>query len=134
MKGTENFKNTIKDYLDKEAYANPLFGEKYSNPSKNINDCVTFILNSVQKSGCSGFDDQEIYSMAIHYYEEDNIDIGNPMTNAHVVVNHVVELTEEEKQKAKDDAIKKAQDEAYKAITTKKIVKKEVIVEQGSLF
>jgi peptidyl-tRNA hydrolase len=66
----------------------------------------------VQKSGCNGFADDEIFGMAVHYYDEDNIEIGKPM-NAHVVVNHVVELTEEEKEEAHQKTIQKAQDEAY---------------------
>ncbi len=47
-----------------------LFAAKYDNPDKNIDDCVTYILNWVQKSGCNGFCDDEIYGQAIHYYEE----------------------------------------------------------------
>ncbi len=50
--------------------------------------------------------------MAVHYYDEDNIDIRSPM-NCHAVVNHVVELTEEEKQEARQDAIQRLQNEAY---------------------
>lgn len=38
-----------------------LFAAKYGNPDKNIDDCVTYILNWVQKSGCNGFCDDEIY-------------------------------------------------------------------------
>ncbi|MBP9481471.1 MAG: hypothetical protein KBF15_08460, partial [Parabacteroides sp.] len=41
---------------------------QYSKPEKNIDDCVTYILNEVKKSGCNGFADDEIYSMAVHYY------------------------------------------------------------------
>ena len=36
-----------------------LFAAKYDNPDKNIDDCVTYILNWVQKSGCNGFCDDE---------------------------------------------------------------------------
>ncbi len=50
--------------------------------------------------------------MAVHYYDEDNINIGKPMS-CHVAVNHVVELTEEEKQEARKDAIQRLQNEAY---------------------
>ena len=38
-----------------------LFAKNYRNPAKNIDDCVTYILNYVQKSGCNGFTDGEIY-------------------------------------------------------------------------
>jgi hypothetical protein len=93
MKATNHFKNTIKAYLDQRAESDMLFLFQYSKPKKNIDDCITYILNAVQKSGCNGFADEEIYSMAVHYYDEDNIEIGKPM-NDHVVVNHVVQLTD----------------------------------------
>lgn len=51
-------------------------------------------------SGCSGFSDDEIYSMAVHYYDEDNIEVGKP-NSCKVVVNHTIELTEEEKAEAR---------------------------------
>ena len=35
-----------------------------------------------------------------HYYEEDEIEVGNPI-NCKMVVNHTIELTEEEKEQAR---------------------------------
>lgn len=135
MKVSNHFKNTIKAYLDQRAETDVLFSFQYSKPDKNIDDCVTYILNQVKKSGCNGFHDDEIYNMAIHYFDEDIIELGSPINNAHVVVNHFVELTEEEKEQARQDAIKKVQEEAYKRMTqpTKK-AKKQVSVNQPSLF
>ncbi len=134
MKTTDHFKNTIKAYLDQRAESDLLFSFKYSAPKKNIDDCITYILNQVQKSGCNGFADDEIFGMAVHYYDEDNIETGKPM-NAHIVVNHVVELTAEEKEQARQDAIQKAQDEAYRKMTqTVKKAKKVILTPQPSLF
>ena len=45
-----------------------LFAKSFSNPAKNIDDCVTYILNYVKNSGCNGFTDGEIFGQAIHYY------------------------------------------------------------------
>ena len=135
MKTTNHFKNTIQTYLEQRAQTDALFEWTYTTKeNKNIDDCCTYILNEVQKSGCNGFADDEIYSMAVHFYDEDNIEVGKPM-NAHIVVNHVVELTEEEKEQARQNAIQKAQDEAYKRITqpTKK-TKTAVLNSQPSLF
>lgn len=134
MKASNHFKNTIKAYLDQRAETDVLFSFQYSKPEKNIDDCVTYILNEVKKSGCNGFADDEIYSKAVHYYDEDNIEVGKPM-NAHVVVNHVVELTEEEKEQARKDARQKVQDEAYRKMTQPvKKAKKVVLTPQPSLF
>ncbi|KAF5066900.1 PcfK-like protein [anaerobic digester metagenome] len=134
MKASNHFKNTIKAYLEQRAETDVLFSFQYSKPEKNIDDCVTYILNEVKKSGCNGFADDEIYSMAVHYYDEDNIEVGKPM-NAHVVVNHVVELTEEEKEQARKDAIQKVQEDAYRKMTQPvKKAKKVVLNPQPSLF
>ena len=95
MKVSKAFGETIEKYLSKMAERDPLFAEKFCNPNKNSEDCVTYILNQVSKSGINGFTDDEIYSMAVHYYVEENIDPGNPL-QCQVIVNHQVQLTEEE--------------------------------------
>ena len=134
MKASNHFKNTIKAYLDQRAENDVLFSLQYSKPDKNIDDCLTYILNTVQKSGCNGFADEEIYSMAVYYYDEDNIDIGNPV-NCQVVVNHIVELTEEEKQQAHKEALQRVQNEAYAKLTqAPKRVKQPETANQQSLF
>lgn len=116
MKGTDIFKRTIHTYLVQRAASDELFAEKYANPDKDIDSCITYILNAVQKSGCNGFEDMEIYNMAVHYWDEKDIEIGNPV-NCQISVNYVVELTEEEKEQARKDAIQKAQNEVYNRIT-----------------
>ncbi|WP_270212988.1 PcfK-like family protein [Phocaeicola coprocola] len=108
MKGTELFKAAIQNYLEYRAMTDDLFAPRYANPAKNIDDCITYILNEVQRSGINGFDDDEIYSMAMHYYDEDDIEIGKPIS-CKVMVNHHVELTEEEKQNARRKAIEQYQ-------------------------
>ena len=137
MKGTEHFTRTIAEYLNQRAATDPLFAPNLMKPHKNIEECVTYILNEVQKSGCNGFDDDEIYSMAVHYYDEDNIEIGKPI-NCQVAVNHVVELTEEEKAEARQEAIKQYQREELAKIQKRnerpKKVQTQAPQQQTSLF
>ena len=57
----------IKD-LNEIASEDPFFEVRFQNEEKNIDDCITYILNQVQKSGCNGFEDSEIFNMAYHYY------------------------------------------------------------------
>lgn len=109
-KGTQAFNETIKTYLEERAENDALFAVKYANPSKSVDDCVTYILNSVRKSGCCGFTNDEIFGMAVHYYEENEIEVGKPV-NCQVVVNHIVELTKEEKAQARQDAIDRLRNE-----------------------
>ena len=112
MKVSVSFKNAIQSYLEQRAEYDELFARSYRNPLKNIEDCITYILNYVQKSGCNGFDDDEIFGQAVHYYDGTDIEISKPI-DCKVVVNHHVELTEEEKAQARREAIKRAEDEAY---------------------
>lgn len=134
-KATDYFKQTIQSYLQRRAQEDELFALRYANPKKNIDDCITFILNYVKQSGCNGFADDEIYSLAMHYYDEDDIDIGKPLTNCKVVVNHTIELSEAEKAEARRQAMQKATDEAYRKITQgKNKTKKPETTTQSSLF
>ena len=118
MKGTDHFKNIIKAYLDKRAQEDELFRAKYETTSRTIEDVVTYILNQVKASGCCGFSDDEIYSMAVHVIDEPSIEIGKP-TNCSVVVNHHVELTEEERAEQKALALKRFQDEELRKLQTR---------------
>lgn len=104
MNTTAHFKRTIQAYLEQRAAEDILFAETYRKEGKNIDDCITYILNTVKASGCNGFTDGEIYSMAVHYYDEDDIEIGNPIS-CQVCVNHTVELTEAEKAEARRKAV-----------------------------
>lgn len=108
-KTTDHFKRTIQAYLDSRAAEDKLFAASYNKLNKSIDECVTYILNWVRKSGCNGFTDGEIYSQAVHYYDEDDIEVGKS-PKCQVVVNHAVELTEEEKVEARQQAIRQYQD------------------------
>lgn len=110
MKATEHFKQTIKAYLDERAKNDELFAVSYAKENKNMDDCVTFILNQVKSSKCMGLTDEEVYSLAVHFFDEDDIEIGNHIACS-VIVNHTVELTEEEKAQARQEALKEYQAE-----------------------
>lgn len=72
-----------------------------------------------------------------HYYDEDEIEVGNPI-KCQVVVNHMVELTEEEREQARQDAINKLRDEEIKKMRKptqpRKTSENKNQVEQPSLF
>lgn len=132
MKVSAPFKNAIQSYLEQRAEYDELFARSYRNPLKNIEDCITYILNEVQKSGFSGFDDDEVFSMAVHYYDEADIEIGKPI-ECKVVVNHHVELTEEEKAQARKEAVKRAESEAYIRMTKRKTTPKKENINNGQM-
>lgn len=118
MKATGQFKQTIKAYLDERAKTDELFAVSYAKENKNLDDCITFILNQVMeicKEGGCGMTDDEVYSLAVHYYDEDNIEVGKAV-NCGVIVNHRVELTPEEQAEAREKALKVYQDEELRKI------------------
>lgn len=130
MKSTEHFKNTIEVYLRDRAETDTLFAVAFDKPNKSMDDCITYILNYVKASGCIGFSDEEIYSLAIHFWDEDDINIGS-LISCNIVVNHAIELTEEEKQQARQNAIKKLEEEEYAKINQ---VKKRPTINQDIII
>ena len=133
MKTTDHFKTVIEVYLTQRAEYDELFAMSFNNPNKNIDDCITYILNSVQRSGHNGFTDDEVFSMAMHYYDEADIEIGKP-TDCKVVVNHTVELTDEERRQARLDAMKRIENEAYAKLKQQKKPAKLIQTNTPTLF
>lgn len=91
------FQQAIKDHLDARAQTDELFAATYAKPGKTLKGCCAYIEQEVKKSGRCGFADEEIYGMAVHYYDED--DIKEPTTSGHctVVINKEVQLSDKEK-------------------------------------
>ena len=79
MKATEDFKNVITQHIALRAIRDDKFAESLGKEDKNMDDCITYILNRVKDSGCNAFTDAEIYGMAVHYFDEDNIEVGQPV-------------------------------------------------------
>ena len=142
MKGTDHFKEVIEGYLKDRSKKDLLFMRTLKKPNKNIDDCIKYILETVKKIGRSGFTDDEIYNMAVHFYDEDDIKPGDLPTGMKIVVNHAIELTEEEKA----DAKKKAYDQVIseekarlrkkpgKSIKPSDDKKKDALFGAGTLF
>jgi hypothetical protein len=80
MSASAEFETIINTHLQGLAASDPLFAETFKKPGKNIKDCVTYIMNTVRKSGRNWVPDDEVFGMAVHYYDEDKIDIGGPVS------------------------------------------------------
>jgi len=76
MSVSPTFKKAIEARLHEMAVQDPLFAKSYQKENKSVEECCKYIISEVQKSGCNGFSDGEIYGMAIHYYDEDDIQVG----------------------------------------------------------
>lgn len=118
MKGTEHFKEVIKSYLDSRAAEDELFRAKYEAVNRPIEDIVTFVLNEVKNSGMCGWSDEEVYALVMHAAEEPDLEVGKPI-ECEIVVNHHIDLTEEEKAEQKAMALKRYQDEEYRKLQSR---------------
>ena len=121
MEVSNGFKAVIKAYLDDRASNDELFAATYAKPNKSLDECCNYILQEVHKSGQNGFADEEIFGMAVHYYDEDDIKDVKPV-NARVVVNHHVDAPKPQVQpqtkpqdKAKQDVAAKFKTQCAKA-------------------
>lgn len=124
-KYSTDFEKAIKDYLDSFAKASLEFYLKYTNPDKTIDECCEYIIGEVQSSGRNAFTDDEVFYLARHYYEEENIKIKKISGSCNVVANHYYELTEEEKKKAREDAINDFKEKELKRLLDQDKKKKE---------
>ena len=72
-----------------------------------------------------------------HYYDEDDMEVGKP-NSCKVVVNHTIELTEEEKAEARQRAVEQYQREELSKIKSRNARPKKAetteIASQPSLF
>lgn len=60
--------------------------------------------------------------MAVHYYDEDDLEVGSPVA-CHVVVNHAIVLSEEEKAEARKQAIQQYQAQELRRLQEPRQVK-----------
>lgn len=118
-KVSQSFKDTIKTYLDARAQSDPLFAASYVKEGKSLDECCNFIIQEVQKMKVNGLSDDEVFGLAVHYYDEDYLGTIKA-SNCRVLVNHTVELTEEEKEQARKDAIEQLQKEELSKLRAEK--------------
>lgn len=137
MKGSEAFEATIGEYLKVRANTDEKFAEEMKNPNKSVHECCNFIMNTVKKSGCNGFCDDEIFSLAVHYYDEDISDTELLKDiSATVVVNHDIELSDADKKSLEEKAKKDYYEECVRKQkeANRPKPKKKVVVETPDLF
>ena len=73
MKTSETFKTVIENYLREKANNDVDFALAFEKTSKSIDNCINYIISEVKKTGLCAFADNEIFDMAILYYNDDTI-------------------------------------------------------------
>lgn len=77
------FETAIKTFLDNLAKEDEMFSKNYAKPNKSISECCKYIFQQVEKNRknndrCVACTDEEVYGLAIHYYDEDDIKVDGP--------------------------------------------------------
>lgn len=100
MKVSPGFKQQIQKYLNERAKTDILFGPVYDKEYKNIDDCITYILSEVKKKAGSdnaiAMTEEEVYSLAVHYYDEDSIIVGKSNIKAKVSTSPITDEDKED--------------------------------------
>ena len=121
------FEQAIKAYLDARANQDTQFAAKYANEKKSIEECCKFIEAEVcdmvaNKSGRQsyGMTDEEVYGLAVHYYDEPDIKVKPIKARTEVFATNIsYDPTEQEKEEARRAALQKLQDDAYNELRNK---------------
>lgn len=85
-----SFETAIKNFLDDHNQEDPTFAPIYAKPNKSISECCKYICQEVEKSRkkserCVAVTDEEVFGLAIHYYDEDNIVVDGPKNKVEAV-------------------------------------------------
>lgn len=80
-----NFQEVIKQYLDGRASQDEQFAVTYAKENKSIEECCKYIIGEARKLGTEVcMSDDEVFGLAVHYYDEDNIKVEEPKVDCKV--------------------------------------------------
>lgn len=100
---------TAQEYLEAKlgemASQDPNFRARYEDEQKSMNDCIRYITQQAQKqavNGCAAISDDEVLQMAVHYYQEKDV---NPTKGCTPRAEVTTSKTEKPKQEAKPQPV-----------------------------
>lgn len=125
-------KVAIKSYLDNRAKNDNLFAHNYAKKNKNIDECFDYIIGEVRKKGTQVYmTDAEVFGLAIHYYDEDDIKINKLPKETKVSASaQVTELSEEDRAKAYEQAVREYQQQCLNRIKAAEMEKAKQLAER----
>lgn len=112
FKASPEFCAVIKRALDLRAEQDSVFKEKLQNKGKSIEECCEFIASQVHKSGYTMLSEEEVYGIAAHYYDEEELEKWEKAPSGSVVVPNYKEL-EAEISEARKAELKQIAEEQY---------------------
>lgn len=122
---TNYFEQCIGRWLEAEKAKDAAFAKKVAESGKNVEGCCNYILQQVKASKQCGYADEEVYGMARHYFDEDELKDPGSQGASRVVVSGHVDLSESEKAEAMEAAKKQYLAELRKDAEIKENIRKE---------
>ena len=117
-------RQAISMYLTAKSYNDAEFKTKFENPKKNLDECLMFIQYKMfekvkeqaekdhSQVGVVIPSDDEIFALAEQYYMDEDLKVeGLNVDSVKIVSYAATSFTDEEKQKMREEAIKKYQDQ-----------------------
>ncbi|MEF2782787.1 MAG: Cas9 inhibitor AcrIIA9 family protein [Clostridium sp.] len=102
----------IGNYLMERAKTDPSVANNLKKEKKSLNECWDYVLSEVAKTmyrsgnfGCAAGDDEELFGLAVHYYDEDDIKF-EPFKGA-----KVVDMSKQQQDKKVESKEQKAKEE-----------------------
>ena len=102
----KNFERVIQQYLQGRAKEDGRLAERMQLKTKSIGECCKYIIGEVRKlerGGAVAMSDEEVYGLAVHYYDEDNVEVKS--VNARVVSPMDMREDKPEGRKSKVEAV-----------------------------
>lgn len=94
----KQFEEAIRKHLEQLAERDELFRAVFSKENKNIEECCRYILSEARKRGTAvAMSDEEVYGLAVHYYDEDNLRVPSVAAVARVATPEA-KLSKKEKE------------------------------------
>ena len=107
MIGSEAFVERIQAFLDGQAATDEAFAAKLKSDTRTVQDCAAWMLEQLAQkfrdSGQCGYDDSDIYGMALHFYDEKGLKAKGNLNFQGMIVSNAqahykpAELSDEEK-------------------------------------
>lgn len=94
----KEFEEAIKKHLEGLAERDELFRAVFAKEGKSIEECCRYILAEARKRGTAvAMSDEEVYGLAVHYYDEDDLSVPSVAAVARVATPEV-KLSKKEKE------------------------------------
>ena len=77
LTASNTYEQVVLDYI--ESLDAPELFEKINAGDKGLSDCMSYVKSQARSkavNGCAVLTDQEVFGMAVHYFEEDSIKKG----------------------------------------------------------